>query len=242
MPTHSKSEVVVDPELVGLVALQPFSHGRLCRPLEPGGGTPWILAGDVDEAVFHRVFLHIPQVRPPGVFEGDAAVPELIPDLPPWGDVELIDGLGGFHVELAEEFPEVPGIVRRGGDEVVVVGENGPRLEGPAEVGGVFEEMLLEKIESGGFAEEVLLLQGTGGDMSPLSIRGDTSPRSKASSCRCTPRSSLIFAGYADLDGCGEGFFHARLAALYASSRLRQELDREAANRLLVEIRGEVRG
>jgi hypothetical protein len=50
------------------------------------------------------------------------------------------------------------------GDEVVMVGEDGPGFQMPAEIGGEFEQAALEDIEALWGVEEVGFLVSAGGD------------------------------------------------------------------------------
>lgn len=74
-------------------------------------------------------------------------IPELTSDLATDCTVGSVHGLGRFHMQFAEKFAEIVRVLRRRGDEVVMIREDRPCLKLPAKLPGVGKELFLEKIE-----------------------------------------------------------------------------------------------
>jgi hypothetical protein len=74
--------------------------------------------------------------------------------------------MGHFSVEVAEHFGQSFRVFTRWGvgNEMVVVGKDGPSFQMPLVIGSYFEKAALQYVESLGTAEVMFFLEGSGGD------------------------------------------------------------------------------
>jgi hypothetical protein len=97
--------------------------------LEPACRAPGVLRSDEHQAVLYRVLVDIVQPGEIGTLESQKCVPVLEPDLSASRPVLRIEYLRGFGMQLPDEVTERPRVFRRAGDEVVVIREDGLRLQ-----------------------------------------------------------------------------------------------------------------
>jgi len=122
---------------VRLEAINRLDHGGRGRPFKPRRRTPRILAGLRHQPVFHRILMHVIQARQIRPLLRQTGVPENMPNLPPWLALQFINPTGGFHMQHAQHPAQtggIGGISGRVRDEMIVIRENRPSLQLPAEL------------------------------------------------------------------------------------------------------------
>src|SRR4051812_17798745 len=101
------------------------------------------------------------QVR---LLKGQTRLPVVETHLPVGEPIQLVDVTRRLEVQLLDQRNQTLRVCRRVADEVVMVRENRPGLELPAERLRLREELRLEKVQAVGPAEIMDLLVGAGRD------------------------------------------------------------------------------
>ena len=154
----------VHDEIVGdFHAVRTNSHHRpikrlLCRALEPSRRTLFILLRPLCQAMPDRVGMHVIQSRKIGSKVGQMEIPVLKPDAAAGGFIFLVDRFCSNSVQVTDEFRQRLRRVGGNCNEVVVVGEDGPRLQFPVLGSGEIQECLAQVSQPFGGAEQRLLL------------------------------------------------------------------------------------
>jgi hypothetical protein len=146
-PPQSKSEIIGDVKPVGFETLHGLHKGGRGILGEPRSGTPWVIFRERHDAMLCRIGMNIMQAREIRAFKCDMTVPELKPDFTSGRGVLPVQFLRGFHVQLAEKFPQRAGFGRRCGDEMIMVCQRRPRAQRPVEFAGASEKRFEKEIQ-----------------------------------------------------------------------------------------------
>src|SRR5947209_788702 len=130
-------EVVGHIQLVDFESINRFYDRRRGRALEPGCGTPRIEFRHRNQTMPSRVLMNVIQTRKIGLVIGEFALPVIIPDFPTRSLIETIHPGGCFRMQYAQHVGQIRcvwRIVWGVTDEVIMVRENGPGFQTPAEI------------------------------------------------------------------------------------------------------------
>ncbi len=117
--------------------------------------------------MFHRVLMRVVQPGEIGLLIRELGFPEVVPDLSARRLVEPVDPDSGLRVEFAEHSRKARRVrfgPRRLRDEVVVIGEHGPRFEIPIEIARHREQAAMKNGEPFAAAKMMLFEISASGD------------------------------------------------------------------------------
>ena len=148
------SKIIVHLQPVGFEAVDCLHHRRSDDALEPRSRAPFVLVRHRNETVVNRVLMDVIQPREVGAFKRQPRVSKVVPDFAALRAIEFVEFAGGVSVEMFYEFREALRLRTAARDEVVVVGEDGPRLDLPAVEIGFGKQVKFEQVEACAAAKE----------------------------------------------------------------------------------------
>jgi len=125
-------EVVQDLDTVGAHTHDRLVEGLFGFPLEPARRTPRVVRWLTHQTMSHSIAVHIVQPRQKGPRMGEMRIPILKPYSAARSFILRIDFPGCDGVQMPDESRQGECFLLGGGYEVVVIGEDRPRLELPA--------------------------------------------------------------------------------------------------------------
>lgn len=112
----------------------------------------------------HGILVNVVEPSEVGLLKRKLRVTKVVPDLPPLLAIQPVQFPRGVGVQVFEDFSEARRIRKSARDNVIVIGEHGPRLELPAVMIRQFHESSLQQVQARFVSEEPLLVQSAGGD------------------------------------------------------------------------------
>ena len=121
---------------VRLETVDGFYHRGRSRAFKPRSRAKRILIRHQHQPVFHRVLMDIVEPRQIRMLMRQSCFPKIEPDLSSGCLIQFVHPLRRFDVQHTQHIAQAGGVLlvrRRVGDEVVMIGEHGPRFQLPVE-------------------------------------------------------------------------------------------------------------
>jgi hypothetical protein len=152
---------------VNLEAIDGLNHRRRSRTFEPSRRTPWILICYEHQRMFHGILVNVVQARQIRFLVSEPRLAKIEPDLPTGSVIKFVDPPGSLHMKHAQRVGKIRSIVcfRRGvRDEMVMVRENGPSFQLPAEIARNGQQTAMQYPQAVRATEVMSPLIGAGGN------------------------------------------------------------------------------
>ena len=123
-------------QFINLECINRFHLCGSCGSFKPTCRTPQVLIRDRDQAVLHRILMHVVQPGKIRLLVGKSRLPEVVPNFPARRIIKFISPLRSFLMQQSQHPRKTFGTVGRGrmGNKVIVIRKNCPGLQVPTEI------------------------------------------------------------------------------------------------------------